>query len=94
MIWRFMVRKNRTKKYMTRIGQKTGTSKISKKVQIMAIKVDLATEIQNLNSGNRLMKGRNSSLDFWGRLGISSSSLSKFRAGSILGVKNARKRFR
>lgn len=40
MIWRFIVKKVRTKKYITKIGQKTGTSKISKNVRKKAINVD------------------------------------------------------
>ncbi len=39
---------------MTRIGQKTGMLKKSKKVQNRAIMVALVAEYQNLNSGSRL----------------------------------------
>ena len=60
-------------KYITRIGQNTGMLKTSKKVQITAMTVDLETEYQNLNSGNLLMKGRNSSLTFVGSSGPPSS---------------------
>ena len=47
-----MVRKKRIQKYMTRIGQKTGTLKNSKKVQVVAIKVDFMNECLNLNIRN------------------------------------------
>ena len=62
---------NKVMKYMTRIGQKTGMLKNSKKVQTKAITVALVAEYQNLNSGRRLMNGRNSS--FW-RVGNSGPS--------------------
>lgn len=45
---------------MSRIGQKTGISKTEKKVIINAVKVPLVQANQNLNSGNRLVNGRNS----------------------------------
>ena len=61
-------------KYMTRMGQKTGTLNTSKKVHPTAMTVDLETEYQNLNSGSRRMKGRNSSDTLVGRLGPSSAS--------------------
>lgn len=61
-------------KYMTRIGQKTGTLNTSKKEQNIAIVVDLVIAYQNLNSGNRRMKGRNSSLLLVGSSGPSGSS--------------------
>jgi hypothetical protein len=38
-IWRRIVRANSTKKYMTRMGQYTGTSNISEVVQNMAMRV-------------------------------------------------------
>ena len=61
-------------KYITRIGQNTGMLKNSKKVQAKAMDVALVAEYQNLNSGNLLMKGLNSS--FWevGNAGPSSSA--------------------
>ena len=61
-------------KYITRIGQNTGMLKTSKKVQNTAITVDFETEYQNLNSGNLLIKGRNSSLTLVGSSGPSSDS--------------------
>ncbi len=61
-------------KYITRIGQKTGTLKTSKNVQNTAITVDLETEYQNLNSGSLLINGRNSSFAFVGNSGPSSDS--------------------
>lgn len=56
------------------MGQNTGMLKTSKKVQTTAITVDLETEYQNLNSGNLLIKGRNSSLTLVGSSGPSSDS--------------------
>lgn len=58
---------------MTRIGQNTGTLNASKKVQIIPITVLFVIEYQNLNSGNRRMNGRNSSLDRVGSSGPKSS---------------------
>ena len=52
----FMVMQKSVMKYMTRIGQKTGMLKNSKKVQKKAITVALVAEYQNLNSGNRLKR--------------------------------------
>lgn len=60
-------------KYITSIGQNTGTLKTSNNVHIKPIMVDLHTEYQNLNSGNRLMNGLNSSLDLVGNWGPSAS---------------------
>lgn len=68
-----MVRQNNTIKYSNKIGQKTGISKASKKVVKNANKVDLTTAHQHLNSGNRRMKGRNSSSCLVGNPGICSS---------------------
>ena len=65
---------NNVMKYMTRIGQKTGTLKTSKNVQTIAIVVLLVIAYQNLNSGNLLMNGRNSSLLLVGSAGPSGSS--------------------
>jgi hypothetical protein len=59
---------------MTRIGQKTGTLNTSKNVQIIPITVLFETAYQNLNSGNRLINGRNSSFDFVGSSGPPSSA--------------------
>lgn len=78
---------------MTRIGQKTGMLKQSKKVQTNAINVDLLTEYQNLNSGKRRINGLNSSLARVGNSGPWSSQ-SKSIAGSIFGVKNAMNKFK
>lgn len=61
-------------KYITRMGQKTGTLKTSKNVQMMAIVVDFVMAYQNLNSGSRRMKGLNSSLLRVGNAGPSGSS--------------------
>lgn len=72
-------------KYITRIGQKTGTLKTSKKVQNKAMTVDLETEYQNLNSGNRLINGRNSSLAFVGNSGPSSDSKIHIKNYKVVG---------
>lgn len=56
------------------MGQNTGTLKKSKNVQINAITVLRVTDSQNLNSGNRLMKGLNSSPALVGNAGPPSSS--------------------
>lgn len=61
-------------KYMTNIGQNTGILKQSKNVQIKAITVLFVTEYQNLNSGNLLMNGRNSSFALVGNSGPFSSA--------------------
>ena len=62
-------------KYITSIGQNTGILKKSNIVQIKPITVDLHTEYQNLNSGNRRMNGLNSSFDLVGNCGPSVSSI-------------------
>lgn len=74
LIWRFIVIQKSVMKYMTRMGQNTGTLKTSKNVQTMAIVVDFVMAYQNLNSGNRRMNGRNSSLLLVGSSGPSWSS--------------------
>ena len=56
-------------KYTTNTGQNTGTLKIPNHVQTKAMAIALVLECQNLNSGNRLMKGRNSSSCFVGSVG-------------------------
>lgn len=73
-ICRFIVMQNSVIKYITRIGQKTGTLKTSKKVQTIAMVVDFVMAYQNLNSGNRLINGLNSSLLLVGNAGPSGSS--------------------
>ena len=45
-----MVMQKSVMKYITKIGQKTGILKNSKKVQIKAITVAFVAEYQNLNS--------------------------------------------
>lgn len=74
-------------KYITRIGQNTGMLKTSKNVQMMAIVVDFVMAYQNLNSGNRLMKGRNSSLLLVGNAGPSGSSAEIGKHGIIFSFK-------
>lgn len=54
---------------MTRIGQKTGTLNTSKNVQSIPITVLLLIAYQNLNSGKRLINGRNSSFALVGNSG-------------------------
>lgn len=63
-------------KYMTSIGQNTGMLKQSNSVHIMPTTVDLVTEYQNLNSGNLLINGLNSSFDLVGNSGPSPSVIS------------------
>lgn len=58
---------------MTRIGQKTGTLNTSKYVHSIPITVLLLIAYQNLNSGKRLINGRNSSLALVGNSGPWSS---------------------
>ena len=73
-ICRFIVIQNSVMKYMTSMGQKTGTLNRSKNVQKIAIVVDFVIAYQNLNSGSRRMNGRNSSLLRVGSAGPSGSS--------------------
>lgn len=61
---------------MTSIGQNTGMLKQSNSVHIMPTTVDLVTEYQNLNSGNLLINGLNSSFDLVGNSGPSPSVIS------------------
>mmetsp|Transcript_18151 Transcript_18151/g.41999 ORF Transcript_18151/g.41999 Transcript_18151/m.41999 type:complete len:126 (+) Transcript_18151:156-533(+) len=82
----FMVMKKSTKKYISKMGQNTGTSNMEKNVMTMQVRVPLVQANQNLNSGNRLAKGRNSSLDNCGRVGPDS-------LGSSKGLKKAIKLF-
>ena len=72
MICLFIVMQKSVMKYMTRMGQKTGMLKKSKKVHTKAMTVALVAEYQNLNSGNRRMNGRNSSFCLVGSSGPSS----------------------
>mmetsp|Transcript_3962 Transcript_3962/g.4571 ORF Transcript_3962/g.4571 Transcript_3962/m.4571 type:complete len:106 (+) Transcript_3962:212-529(+) len=60
MICLFIVIKNKIKKYIKRIGQKTGISKTGKNVMKMHVIVPLVQANQNLNSGKRRAKGLNS----------------------------------
>jgi type I site-specific restriction-modification system R (restriction) subunit len=50
LICRFMVMQKSVMKYMTRMGQKTGMLKKSKKVHTNAMTVAFVAEYQNLNS--------------------------------------------
>lgn len=74
-ICRFIVIQNSVMKYITSIGQNTGILKQSNRVHIMATIVDFVTEYQNLNSGNLLMNGLNSSFDLVGNSGPSPSAI-------------------
>lgn len=65
---------NSVMKYITSIGQKTGTLKKSKNVHIRPMIVLFVIDSQNLNSGRRRMNGRNSSLLRVGKLGPSSAN--------------------
>lgn len=67
---------NNVMKYITSIGQNTGMLKKSNRVHIMPTIVDFVTEYQNLNSGNLLMNGLNSSFDLVGNSGPSPSVIS------------------
>lgn len=82
---------------MTRTGQKTGTLKTSNQLHRKEMATARVAECQNLNSGRRRMKGRNSSSCFVGRVPAAPSSMSLSRAsleGSNLGWRKARKRLR
>lgn len=83
----FMVRKKSTKKYSNRIGQKTGISKSEQQVIPKAVMQPLVQANQNLNSGSRRAKGRNSSELRVGKARPSSE-------GSSRGLKKAMKLFR
>jgi len=81
---------------MTNTGQNTGTLNTLHQEQKNAMAIALVLECQNLNSGNRLMNGRNSSSCFVGSVGCeaspSSIPSSWVRDGSNLGWRKARKR--
>lgn len=81
LICRFMVIQKRVRKYMTRIGQNTGTLNNSKNVHVKAITVAFVAEYQNLNSGNLRMKGRNSSFCLVGSSGPSKHLVSTVNTG-------------
>lgn len=76
-ICRFIVIQNNVMKYITNIGQNTGTLKKSKNVHISPIIVLFEIDNQNLNSGKRRINGRNSSLLRVGKLGPSSEKKKK-----------------
>lgn len=59
---------------MTSMGQNTGILKHSKNVHVTAINVLFVMLNQNLNSGKRLINGRNSSLLRVGKFGPSSEN--------------------
>ena len=64
-------------KYTTNTGQNTGTLNTPNHVQTNAMAIALVLECQNLNSGNLLMKGRNSSSCFVGSVGCEESPSSR-----------------
>ena len=94
-----LVMPNSNNQYTTNTGQKTGTLKISHHEQQNAITTALVAAYQNLNSGRRRIKGRNSSSCLLGSVGSfelspSSRPSSWVREGSNLGWRKARKRFK
>jgi len=82
----FIVKNDSTMKYPTKMGQKTGRSRALKKVSMQDTTPHLKPDHQNLNSGSRRTKGRNSA--------PSSTGISKSSSGSTAGDKNPIKRFR
>lgn len=83
--------------YITRTGQNTGTSKTASQLHTKAMAMARVAQYQNLNSGSRRMKGRNSSSFLTGSPPADPSSMSWSAAsstGSNLGERNARKRLR
>ncbi len=56
----FIVIKNKTPKYINKMGQNTGTSNTLKKVMTSEVAAPRVQAIQNLNSGSRRANGRNS----------------------------------
>jgi hypothetical protein len=81
--------------YITSTGQKTGRSKIVKKLQKKPMAIAFVAEYQNLNSGSLLTKGLNSSFSFDGRFEVPSSIPSSCSSdGSNFGDMNARKLLR
>ena len=92
-----LVNVNKMIQYTTRTGQKTGTLNAENHVHTKAIRIALVALTQNLNSGNRLTNGRNSSSCLTGKGDFkspSSNASSSEKAGSNFGVKKARKRLR
>ena len=90
-----LVKLNNIMKYTTNTGQNTGTLNISNQVARKAKTIARVELCQNLNSGKRRMKGRNSSSALVGRaLEPSSRPSSWEREGSNLGWRKARNWFR
>ena len=88
---------NSINQYITRTGQKTGILKISNQLQAKEMAMARVAACQNLNSGRRRMKGRNSSSCLVGSVPIVPSSMSLSSAsfdGSNLGCRKARNRFK
>ena len=91
-----LVSANRMIQYTTNTGQNTGTLKTSNHEHRNPMAMALVAACQNLNSGSRRMKGRNSSSCFVGNEDCPPSSMdsSWLRDGSNLGCRKARKRLR
>lgn len=90
-----LVKTKRMNQYMSKMGQNTGTLKISNQLQTNEMAIARVAECQNLNSGRRRMKGRNSSSCLVGRPPAAPSSISLSMIsfeGSNLGWRKARKR--
>jgi len=71
----FIVMQNSVMKYITSIGQNTGTLKQSNSVQNNPMSVDFTIPNQNLNSGSRRINGRNSCVDLVGNPSPSSKNI-------------------
>ena len=94
LICLFIVRQNSMMKYMTKIGQNTGTLKTWKKVMKVAMMTARVDRCQNLNSGSRRINGLNSAFELLVGRDMPSSSLISAKAGSILGVRNIKNKLR
>lgn len=96
-----MVKVNKMMKYMSKMGQNTGMSNMTKNDKKRDITVALVALNQNLNSGNLLMKGLNSSSSFSVGDDPSSGTPSSrdsdldscSKEGSNFGVRNAKNKF-
>ena len=99
MIKYYKSRDHETTLTTNKMGQKTGISVISVIVHTSAKQTALVALYQNLNSGKRLMNGRNSSSLPVGKEGCSSSNCSSLPmlsisiAGTNFGVRKAKKMF-
>lgn len=93
-----LVKKNKINQYITNTGQNTGISKTLNHEHTKEITIARVAECQNLNSGKRRIKGRNSSSCLMGRDELPASPSSRpsscVRDGSNFGERKARKRLR